>query len=379
MPGLVVDPLAFYANTRRQRFSMKGLTTMAGLGSTDSITLRQTGIVAGLEVRVTGTLVFGGTITGTSALYDWPFNVVKSFVVSANGQSSLVNCRGIKIRTLEFIMNDRLDDIGVTKTFNGASISNGSLALPSDDWGTSAGNSLAPNSSVAATGTYTVDLTFFIPIAADPKTLVGSVFAQTSATNLTLDINWNTQAALFTLGGSATLTNNLQYQVTGLVYSIPNVGGRFVVPDLSAYHQIAEFQQAGLGQNDNLINLPGTGIGRKLLRLVFQTWTGATTAPLALNATNYNKVAWQYGGSDTPEQYDNGTSLAAQNIRIAGSNLAGQWGIGFWDFASEHALRDAVDEGQTSDLRLLVGLAASPTSGKIFTTQETLFAAPVGA
>ncbi|HWB34589.1 MAG TPA: hypothetical protein VHA75_01045 [Rugosimonospora sp.] len=376
-PNVVVDKAAFYAATRRLKFPMKSSTNIAGLGSTDSVQLRQTGIVAVLEVRVKGTLTFGGTITGTSMSYEWPFNLVKEFRLSANGQSNLVKARGLSIRALELATNPRITDQGITKSFNGANSAFGTLALSSDDWGTFSTNALTPNGSVAATGAYTVDLSYFIPVAADMVSLVGSVYAQSAATNLALDIDWNTQNALLTLGGSATVAQALTYQVTGHVYSIPNVGGQYVVPDLSAFHQLAEFRQSGLGQNDNQVLLPGTGVGRKLMRVLHNVYSSG--APLALTAANFSTLAWAYGGSDTPESYPSGQDQRVNNLRQTGSDLGALWGFSLWDFASQFALRDVVDEGATSDLRIIIGLVSAPTNGAAQVLQETIFAAPVGA
>ncbi|GAA4699850.1 hypothetical protein [Phytohabitans rumicis] len=378
-PEVIVDPGAFYAATRRLRFPMRSLTAIAGLGSTDSTQLRQTGIVGMLEVRIKGTLTFGGTITGTSMTHEWPFNLVRAFRLSANGQSNLISARGLMVRALEYVTNPKIDDTGIAATFGSTAVTTGSLKMPADDWGTSGVNSLNPGATVAATGAYTVDVTYFIPVFAEPVTLIGAVYAQSSATNLSLDIDWNTQAALLTLGGSATLASALSYKVTGVAFSIPQVGGRFVVPDLSQFHQIAEFRQGGLAQGLNEPLLPGTGVGRKLLRLGFNVYSGSTPAPLALNDTNYSTVGWAYGGNDVPESYAAGGDLRAHNFRGSGVDLGGNWGIGMWDFASQFALRDVVDEGMTSDLRVQIGLVSSPTSGFAQIFQETLFAAPVGA
>jgi hypothetical protein len=98
-----------------------------------------------------------------------------------------------------------------------------------------------------------------------------------------------------------------------------------------------------------------------------------------MTSANFNLGSWAYGGSDVPESYPAGTNLRAENIRVSGADLGGLWGLGLWDFASQFALRDTVDEGSTSDLRLQIGLVASPTSGYVSILQETLFAAPVGA
>jgi hypothetical protein len=378
-PAVTINPDLFYAATRRLRYPMRQLTTIAGLGSSDSTTLRQTGIVAGLEIRVTGNVVWGGTITGSSTTYEWPFNLIRAVRVSANGQSNLVNMRGISVRGLEFMANAKIDDQGITKTFNAVASSIGTLALPCDDWGTSGVNAMSVNSTVAAVGTYTIDLTYFIPVAADYVSLIGSVYAQSSATNLSCDIDWNTQAALVTVGGSATFTPNIQYSVTGLVYSIPNVGGQYVVPDLSNFHQLAEYRAPGLGQGLNEPILPGTGVGRRLMRLQGQVYSGATPAPLAMTAANFSTVGWAYGGSDVPESYPVGQSLRALNVRQSGCDIGALWGVFYWDFASQFAMRDVVDESATSDLRMQIGLVNAPTNGFAQILQETLFAAPVGA
>jgi hypothetical protein len=378
-PDVVVNPGAFYAATRRMRYPMKTLTTFAGFGGTDSVQLRQTGIVAALEIRVTGTMVFGGTITGTTMSNRWPYNLASAVKLSANGQSQLINCNGLQLKALEFASNNDINDRGVARTLTATAATQGTLSTAAEDWGTNGANQLGPGVTVGAIGTYTVDLDFVVPVAADQISLVGAVFAQSAATNLTLDLQWETQANLLTLGGSATLVPNLQYQVTGVVYSIPNVGGQAVVPDLSQFHQVAGFRQAGQGAGDNEILLPGTGVGRKLMRVLFQTYTGATPAPLPMTQANFGNLAWRYGGSDQPEGFPNGQALRYLNERQTSCDFGRFWGIGMWDFASQFALRDVVDESYTSDLRLLINLVNAPTTPFVEIVQETLFAAPVGA
>jgi len=379
-PNMVVNPPAFYAATRRLRFPMRSLTAIAGLGTVDTVQLRQTGIITSLEVRVQGSIVFGGTIGTTTMSYEWPFNLIQEARLSANGQSNLIRCRGLTIRAMEFITNPKLDDAGISKSFGGTATAVGTLALPSDDWGTSGVNTLAPGTNVAAVGTYTVDLTFFIPVAADPVSIIGAVYAQSSATNLTLEIQWATQAQIVSaLGGAATFASALNWGVTGRAFSIPNVNGNYVVPDLSQFHQIAETRFGGMAQGTNEPLLPGTGVGRRLMRLLFNVYSGATPTPLAMTSANFNVLGFFFNDTATTEIYTGGTNLRAENIRVAGDDLGGSWGLGLWDFASQFALRDVVDEGATSDLRIQIGLVSAPTSGYAQVAQETLFAAPVGA
>jgi len=376
-----LNPAAFYPATRRLTFPMKSRSAIAGLGSTDSTTLKQTGIISALDVRITGTVVFGGTITGTVLSWRWPYSMIKALRVSANGQANLINANGLQLKALQ-MCQDRINDRGVSNNMGALTgLTSGTLALSSDDWGTSGANKLGPGVTVPATGTYTVDFNIRVPIAFDPKTLLGAVFAQTAQTNLTCDLDYETQANLISLGGSATVTVSLNSQISGVVYTIPNVGGRFVVPDLAAFHQFVGSRNTAVGQGDNEYLLPGTGIGRQLMRVLYQTWSGSgiAAAPLAMTDANYGQQGWRYGGNDTPEIYTSGQVLRAVNEDQLGIDIGGRWGFGVHDFCADWALRDSVDEGSTSDLRLLSNLVNAPTSPGFEFAQQTIFAAPVGA
>lgn len=378
--NVVVNPEAFYPATRRLKFAMKSPGAIAGLGSTDSTQLKQTGIIAGVDVRIFGTVVFGGTITGTSMSYRWPYDLVRAARISANGQANLINASGLKLKALQ-MTQDRVNDRGVSRSVGSGTVQQGSLSLASEDWGTSGVNKLGPGASVAATGTYSVDMVIRVPIAFDPRTLLGAIFAQTAQTNLTCDIDYANQSDLLTLGASATVAFNLQSEISGVVYTIPQVGGQFVVPDLSVFHQFVQSRSTSLSQGDNEIMLPGTGIGRQLMRVFFQTWTGtgASASPLGMSAANFGQLGWRYGGNDTPEVYRTGTNLRYDNEDCLGVDLGGVWGFGAHDWCADWALRDAIDEGATSDLRLLVNLVNSPSSPAFEFAQQTVFAAPVGA
>lgn len=375
--NVVMDPARFYPATRRLRFPMKSKSAITGLGSTDSTTLKQTGIISGLDIRISGTVVFTGTITGTIMSWRWPYELIKAVRVSANGQANLINVSGLWLKSLQ-MTQERTNDRGVIRSMGAVTtVNEGTLAQACDDWGTSGANQLGPGVTVPAIGTYTVDLKFRVPIAFDQRTLLGAVFAQTAQTNLTCDIDYESQANLLTLGGSAAITTTLNSEISGIVYTIPNVGGQFVVPDLSAFHQFVSTSNPSVAQNENEVLLPGTGIGRQLMRVFFQTWSSA--APLAINETNYGNLGWRYGGNDTPEIFSNGAVMRHANEDSFGVDLGGQWGVGCHDFCVDWALRDAVDEGSTSDLRLVVALQAAPTSPSFKFAQQTVFAAPVGA
>lgn len=378
-PNVSVDPQAFYKYTRRLRFMMKSRTTFAGFGTTDSISLRQTGVVSKLFIRVTGTVAATASAATTS---EWPYNLIKAVRVAANGQSNLINVSGLQLKVVNVMSNPALNSNGVARAANQAvgayGVQNGTLSLSGEDWGTvSASNSMGPAVTALTASSYSVDLTFEVPIAFDDKTLTGAIYAQTNATQLTLDVDWETHANLAATG---TLTPTLSYQVLGEVFSIPQVNGKYVVPDLSAFHSLIGFRAAGLSQGDNEILLPGTGVGRQLMRVFGQVYTGtAPGAPLVVNDTNFSTLAWRYGGSDQPEGVQHAAQLRAINQYDYVEDIGRLWGAFAWDFATAWAFRDSVDEGATTDLRLLVNLVSTPTNGVARIVQQTIFAAPVGA
>lgn len=379
--NVVMNPQAFYPATRRLTFPMKSGGPIAGFGLSDPTTLRQTGIIAALDVRVYGTMVFGGTITGTTLSYRWPYDLIKALKVSANGQANLVNAKGLFIKALQFAGRTGLTDRGVSRSYGATTgVTQGTLALATDDWGTSGSNQLGPGVTVPATGTYTVDLNFHVPIAFDERTLLGAIFAQTAQTNLVCEVEYETQANLVTLGGAATLTASLNSSISGVVYTIPQVGGQFVVPDLSAFHQFVGSQTSDIGAGDNEIMLPGTGIGRQLMRTFGQIYTGtAPGTPLVVNDTNYGDIGWRYGGNDTPEVWTSGGVARQVMENTHGVDYGRNWGVWCQDWCADWALRDAIDEGSTSDLRLLANLVSAPTTPRAEFAQQTVFAAPVGA
>lgn len=377
-PNVSVDPDAFFRFTRRLRFPMKSPTTFAGFGSSDSVSLRQTGVVSKLFVRVAGTIT---ATAGAATTAEYPLNLAKAFRVSANGQSNLINANGAQIKVINCIGNPGQTSKGVGRRVSAAAgaanTQAGTLSLNAENWGQNSTNLIGPAVTGLAAVAYDVDLLFEIPVAYDDKYLTGAIYAQTNATQLTLDIDWATATELTATG---TLTPALTFQVLGEVFSIPNVGGRYVVPDLSAFHSLIGFRASGLASGDNEILLPGTGVGRQLMRLVGQTYTGsAPGAPLVVNATNYSQLGWRYGGNDTPEIVAPGTLLRYINELDYNDDIGALWGFWSFDFATAWAFRDAVDEGTTTDLRAVVGLVSSPTNGVARMLQETLFAAPVGA
>ncbi|HLY84808.1 MAG TPA: hypothetical protein VKQ71_17620 [Acidimicrobiales bacterium] len=392
VPQSSVNAQQFFALTRRLTFN-ETTRAFAGLGLTDTMSILQTGIISGLSIKFSGTLTVNLAAGTAATTMRWPYDLIRAVRFAANGQSNLINCSGAKLKYRDLLARGVTTDRGVQPMGNvggitavgqggaspGTALQQGSMSLGSEVWGV--GSNVT--AIVGAPTVYPVELNWYVPIAFDEMTLTGAIFAQTSATDLTLAIDWAPPADLFVLTGAATAVLAGTLTVSGRSFSIPEVNGQIIVPDLSTFHSLIQTRWTTLGNGDNEVRLSGQGVGRQLLRVFAQVWNGAapTPVPLAVNATNFGQMAWRFGGNDTPETLPDGRHLRYFNERLAGSDVGGTWGLFLWDFAKEFAFRDSIDEGTATELRLLLNIpaAVSLTTPFLEYVQETVFQGATGA
>jgi hypothetical protein len=397
VPASSFDDKLFFGLTRRQVRAAKNLTTFAGMGNTDEFQLVHDGIVAGLLVRVTGTIVGVGTAAVSGR--KWPLDIARAVRFAANGMTNLINVSSGKLKARQYMEPDSSDGgitplggvaatpvrVGISGANPGFSIDvptaltqSGYLADTAERWGFGSG------CSAIAAGTYPVELHFFVPVAQDQKTLEGAIFAQTEGTNLTLAIDWANLSDIFPTAFGTSTTFNLQYSVHEIYYDIPIVGGRRILPTgIQYFHQLSQVKAGiAVSQGDNEFILPGIARGRKLMRVFWQLWNGATTVPVvpadSSNVQNWGPIGWMYGGNQNPERWANGADLAWHNEKIFDSDLATQWGYFCIDFANEWAFRDLVDLGSTNDIRVAFNLSTNVTiaSPALEVVQEVLVGGP---
>jgi hypothetical protein len=373
IPRSSIDPAGFYKGTSRQRFLEKSVSAFAGLGSTDSFTIKQAGIIAAIDIEVAGTVVVTpgtGTCASTAR---WPWDLIKAIRFSANGVNNIINCSGGKLAVHRFMETGDISDKGISQGVGGASPGtatvSGTLSLGSEAWG------VGSNVTAIANGTYNFQLTYRLPVAFDLVKLLGAVFAQTSATSLDIGIYWNSQSALFTLTGNATVAVSASVQTEGIVFSIPrNNNGDPIIPNLQAFHSLVQYNDFSVGQGAYESTLMGTGVGKRLLRAYWQLWNGAAPqTPIIPNTTNFGQCGWRFGGNETPEAWQNGYTLRMWNERLYNVDIANVFGFACMDFASQWAMRDSIDEATATNLRLLVSPNSALTTPVLEVVQETLF------
>jgi hypothetical protein len=78
VPQSSINPEEFFRLTRRLRILEKNIAAFAGLGSTDTIPVLQTGVVSGILLQFQGTLTIA-LPTGTAATTGrWPYDLIRA-------------------------------------------------------------------------------------------------------------------------------------------------------------------------------------------------------------------------------------------------------------------------------------------------------------
>jgi hypothetical protein len=284
-----VDPASFFGMTERNDLPLEA-RAFPGFGAFFEQRLSNIGILAGILLIFDGTLTTtGGTVT-IAPTHRWPYGLLSSIQINANGQNNLLAIDGMdaKVRERRVYRNppDVLDVAPVSA-------------------------SAAP---LNAAGSSAVRLAWTLPIAHDETTLLGSIFAQSDESYLSMRLSMANQPAgasgdLFTVtAGSVALTGTFYPLLT--FYEIPMVAGEkggtlVVLPDLSLLHGMVAVNQVIAAAGDVTGTLLRTA-GQLLC--VYNRFDNGPTAidPYGSALTNYRL---RYGGNQIPREM-----RASQNL-----------------------------------------------------------------
>lgn len=371
VPASSVRPAEFFSKTRRH-ILLERQVSWSGQ-SQDVFELRKSDILSSLLVRFSGSLVVTPSTGSVASTARWPYDLIKQCRFSANGASNIINCSGAKLKVRDVMKRSDLTDRGVERTWAGATVRQGTLSQASESWG------VGSASSALAGGTYPVELEWTVPVAEDEIDLAGAIFLATSSTDLTLTLDWEAIANLFTVVAPATVSLTGTVQVISTKFSIPiGADGQIVVPALNVFHSLIQSRTTAIQTGENEVRLVGQGAGKSLLRAYYQLWNGAAPqTQVPLTAANFGKQSWRYGNNETPDEYIDGTHLRMVNERNYNADIGVLHGFGCHEFASENAFRDVVDMGTTSELRLAISLASglALTNPALEYVTETVFLA----
>lgn len=310
--------------------------------------LLQVGIVGSLNLIVAGTITTTGTTVTVTPTARWPWDLI-SVQISGNGQNNFINANGWDL----------------TLRLRGAN------RAYVDTLSTYPSNAVASPFNVAGSSAFT--LAYKIPIAMDDTTLVGALYAQSEATNLTYKISTAAQSDLFniaagTLAISATVY--LEEEIFEVPYD-PQHPDTLVIPDLTVLH--------GFVSNDNAVASQAVldtqlfRINGQLERLFFYTVDKSTANIAFTNTATHNYAQLIYGSNQTPYHFNPMNFLRWRNERDY--RVVYPDGMYCLDFVADNPARDQVLLEGVTNLRLRTSYTAAPTGGSyVHFVQETLFA-----
>jgi hypothetical protein len=321
--------------------------------------LLQVGVVSRLRLRVQGTIAWSSAnIDGVSAKYPWD---MISIQVSGNGQNNFISCTGSDLRLRQLAANRAwTDDLSVVPA--AATLAGG------------------------ASGSAPFDLYYEVPIAMDPTTLIGALYAQSEATNLTYRVQTANLSDLFDLTGSPAITITATVTLEEELFEVPYDPQHpdvLVIPDLTVLH--------GLVANDNAIASNTTvdtnlfRINGQMERLFFYAVDTSGAKPVFVPNATYDYAQLIYGSNQTPYTFDPIQMLHARNtqdyrkglpsalVRATADAIAS--GVYCLDFVADNSARDQVLLEGVTNLRLRSAFTVAPTGGSyVHFVQETLFA-----
>lgn len=344
----VINPAQFFALTEKNEGTLKS-RTHPGAGSFFTEQLAQTGIISKLRLMFVGTVTVATAAATTSNR--WPYGLVENFKLSANGQNDLFNVDGLDLHALRFIRYPAFTNVA-------------------DDFTGTVGG----GDSVAV-GATNIALSWEIPIAMEDTGLVAALFAQSSATNLTVRVETAANTRLFSANpGNVTITGTWYIQQTW--FEIPfDAEGKLVLPDVSRLHGVVanEYPFSNTGDvRTSLIRAEGQ-LARLFSSVVIGSNSRATADPVAATSRRIDKIRLEYGGNQRPRDYDPAWSLLAANNEHYGATAPYDRHV--IDLVRENPARDAIHMQGVTELAVVhaINSAASPSGASVRLVQEQLF------
>jgi hypothetical protein len=354
----VVDPSGFMALTKRNVVTPKRFSLPAA-GAFEALQVPQVGVLSKLLVQFVGSLVStpgAGSVTPTN---EWPYNLLRGVQLQLNGANELHAVSGIDYHVLRFVRYPAYDEF--IDVFPG-------YASPSDV-------GISTPAAIAA-GTYDVNLTWEIPLAMDDVSLVGSLFAQASSSNIQLRVQRALDADLFTLAGGATvaLSGTIYLQTT--TFDVPFApDGRLITPDLSRLHGLnaVEIPFTAVGENRVPLIRSAGNLARLFLSGESADNVSLSARPAAPASRKIERFSIEYGANKRPLNYLPASTLLAVNNQHYGSVVPYERLV--LDTVKENPIRDAILMAGLTELAAVVevGSSVSVTAGRMRVVQETLF------
>jgi hypothetical protein len=369
-----VNPALFMAYTQKQVFNPHQVNFPAPSLYVVN-TLRQVGIVARIRLLVQGAVVTptgAGTTSSITPTFKWPYGIFSNIALAGNQQNNFISCTGFDLHARKLTQLRAFVD-GYT--------------VP--------GIATAGITGVGASGTFPFKIVVDVPVAMDMTTLVGALYAQSEATNLTITMTAEATANLFvvvigngvgnwavlaTVLAAITFTNTAGTAATSpavlfeeTIFSIPyhpQKSNTLLIPDLTVLH--------GLIGNNNPVASQSTVTtelyrsNANLERLFIYT---DDTNTLTITSNYSSGSSLVYGAAEQPYGWNPQDFKRIEDN--ANNRVILQDGLYVLDLTADNPARDQVILEGVTNLRMLtnyVGGQPATAGAKVHWVQETLFA-----
>ncbi|HET7120299.1 MAG TPA: hypothetical protein VFI17_03485 [Solirubrobacterales bacterium] len=346
----------FFAQTERNDVP-QGQVAFPGLGGAPfDVRLSNVGVLASIKIIFEGSLVVagGGTCTAT---YQWPWNTMKRFSLSANGQTSLLSAEGMDLRARNQRIYRNPRDPMTTATQTDGVFGD-------------------PQAGVIANGTYPIQLIYEVPIIHDWYTLTGALFAQSDQIYLGWRFTPAATAELFTLTGGSTATLTGTVKSTTTFFDVPYAdvqGGRKVlIPDLQWLHGFVGSDLPFANTGD--VKAPFIRTSGELLAYYSYLDNGGAAV---IDPTALSEIRFEYGGNRKPRVHNPPTTLLDKNVKDYNGRILPKAGYSVFDFESDNPSRDLVFPKGVTELQTVFGIPAGTTinaNAHVHFVEEALFA-----
>lgn len=358
-----IDPRTFYTLTERNIFQFASFAFSAGTNWTP-VALPAVGVIGKVVLELNATITQTTAAATTTAL--WPYGILQSSSITANGQDDLLSARGVAYKALERTRRPYGNN------------------FPGELVGPGIGGGLT-----LATGTTRIRLHWELPLAFDEASCIGGIFAQSRALNNLLK---GSDAAIAAILTNTTGTTAISGTWTAMIetFQVPqSKEGVIIIPDLTYLHSFNEqtFQLPGTG--DNKVALQRTsGVLQRVFVQVETVGTNPVTLldASAVNPTQADNFRLEFGGNKRPYQWNPAATLLDQN----GKDYGGDARVGTTqnptfpplpfnfvcqDFARWNPIRDAINLAGVTELFWVTAVTSGTTitSGLHFVSSETLF------
>lgn len=345
----VTDPSAFMQRTEPRIYRHRTVAT-PGAGSDVKVELPQAGIISMVRLTFDGTAtVATASVSGTN---EWPYGLLSSLKLSVNGQTEIVSVEGEDLHALRYISRPSFED--ATDQFPGAVGGGGTISVATHD----------------------LYLTYTVPLAMDPVTLVGSLYAQSPSTLLELTISQAADADLVDTPANLTIAGDWIVEVES--YEVPKVEGVLVVPDLSRIHAINSVRTSITNTGENRLELIRSSgqLARLLISGERSDGNPLSAHPSTADASKVDKLSFEYGSQQRPLRWDPASTLVAKNNEDYGGVVPYDRLV--IDTVRHNVVRDAIYLQGLTEAAIVPDINGSVTLSGAFVrlVQETLFAVP---